>query len=157
VTQHSQAPVPGTDFEADAGIANLLALYAAEDLPTVFSCQGSPQWHGYLHFASLGDLPRFVEFTEDLLLESGERDLLLALRRLSERDEQISDTWRIETTFNPYLAGLEAVRRENVLGRPLADIELDVAARTGWAFILRAPSADLAVLDELAVARLRHG
>ena len=153
MTTHAQTLVPGTGFEADAGIAHLLALYNAHDLPTVFSCQGGLRWHGYLHFTRLADLPRFVSFTEDLLLEHERRDLLVALRRLSEQDEELLDSWRIETTFNPYLAGMEASRREGVLGRPLEDVELDAAARVGWAFIARIPSAHLAELDGIA-ARL---
>jgi hypothetical protein len=154
MTTHAQILVPGAGFEADAGIAHLLALYNDNDLPTVFSCQGDPRWHGYLYFAALADLPRFVAFTEALLLEYDRRDLLLSLRRCSEQDEELLDSWRIETTFNPYLAALEAARCEGVLGRPLENGELDSTARTGWGFILRIPSADLAELDGIAAMRL---
>jgi len=38
--EHPQAPVPGTDFEADASIVNLLAYFNQRGLATLYSCQG---------------------------------------------------------------------------------------------------------------------
>lgn len=41
MTRHPQVPVPGTDFETDASIVNLLAYFNQRGLTTLYSCQGN--------------------------------------------------------------------------------------------------------------------